>query len=160
MHTVIVDGQDLAYFASICQDALSGQLGSLRAVQVYVQDDGRIVMGTNGYTSQPFGRPNSDLSHSGHEARMNNLASLNHNPDEGHGNPYANVEDDESQGDSPASLEERVAKLERLQSTTTEVCDGLARVTERLTGFAENASLQYGIRLDPVRPSSREELTT
>lgn len=95
MHTVILEGNDLQMFREYCRMGLDGKLGDLTrhdaAVQLYVQDDGRIVLGTNGYTSQPMGRSTNPVV-----------------AQEGSGNPYANVTD----GD-PANVLPRLDRLER-----------------------------------------------
>jgi hypothetical protein len=92
MRTVILEGNALARFREYCRMGLDGQLGELTAVQVYIDDNGQLVLGTNGFTSEPMGRA------------VNNFMAPT--PAEGSGNPYANV----PQEDSP--LEERIRLLE------------------------------------------------
>ena len=143
MHTVILDGADLVKFQDYMQMGLDGRLGDIQAVQFYVQEDGRIVFGTNGYTSEPLGRPNSPLAqpvYSNPEEALEEAVIA-----EGSGNPYANVTDDDSLNEGtdihprssclypagctgclPTTLEDRVIRLER---------------------FAQAASSQYGLPL-------------
>lgn len=105
MHTVIIDGQDLDYFRSVVSDGLYGNLGSITAVQLYVNDNGRIVLGTNGFTSAEFGRPNAPLAHPNDTDGFTTFPQQDHSAAEnaaaraeaeGSGNPYANVPDDET----------------------------------------------------------------
>ena len=102
MHTVIIDGADLEYFKQVTRDGLMGGYGELEAVQLYITDEGHVQLGTNGYTSQPFGRPNAPLPQ---ERKYENIEQAleeaeiedtpQHHDDEkapeGSGNPYANV---------------------------------------------------------------------
>lgn len=123
MHTVIIDGSDLDYFQSIVATASNGGLGELTAVQLYVNDNGRIVLGTNGFTSAEIGRPTAPLAHpndtdgvttfgeSGSDAEANQVAALANgrmSQEEGSGNPYANVTEYD-----PANVLPRLDRLER-----------------------------------------------
>lgn len=96
MRTVILEGNALARFREYCRMGLDGQLGELTAVQVYIDDNGQLVLGTNGFTSEPMGRA------------VNNFVAPT--PAEGSGNPYANVPQEDSLEDLP--LEERIRLLE------------------------------------------------
>lgn len=167
MHTVILEGHDLDYFADIVARGTNGHYGVPTVVQVYVQDDGQLVLGMNGMTSRAFGRPNSALvqdtptpeqavvQEAEEVAALANTAPSDEGdtrnfPPEGSGNPYANVPQEDSFNPAHMTLEQRVARLEGLQHTSTLVYEGLTRITERLTNFAENASQQYDIHLDPI----------
>lgn len=122
MHTVIFEGNDLDQFKSLVESALRGDLGTLRAVQLYVQDDGRIVLGTNGYTSQPIGRPTSDLSTSGHESRMGSAQ-----PSVDMDAPSGNMNVDMGFGESKGSKNRRISKLEKQVGALTKFASDVAR---------------------------------
>lgn len=174
MHTVIIDGPELEYFVSVCRHALSGDYGTLSSVQLYVEDDGRIVLGSNGDTSRAFGRPNAPLGqHSSDESvaaikEAYEAAALANSPaddahklpgyvaghdvsshaviPEGSGNPYANVPD----GDDlhPRSSCTYPAGCTGCLPTTLE-----DRVI-RLERFAANVAQQYGLIIEPAYGSS------
>lgn len=113
MHTVILEGNDLQMFREYCRMGLEGKLGDLTrhdaAVQLYVQDDGRIVLGTNGYTSDPMGRPNAPLVQAIPQHTVDGRPAPTTNG-EGSGNPYANVPEEGSPEDLPPV--ERIRLLE------------------------------------------------
>ena len=137
MHTVILEGNDLQMFREYCRMGLDGSLGDLSrhdaAVQLYVQDDGRIVLGTNGYTSQPMGRPNSPLTQAvpqhtvegRYAPTFRDEGDRRNFPPEGSGNPYANVSDED-----PANVLPRLDRLER---------------------FASQVARDYGLNLPPLQ---------
>lgn len=112
MHTVILEGNDLQMFREYTRMGLEGQLGELSTVQLYVQDDGRIVLGTNGYTSEPMGRPNAPLpqpttgdSYPDPEIPATIRNRVN---GEGSGNPYANVPEEDSPENLPPVVRMRL----------------------------------------------------
>jgi len=116
MHTVIIEGSDLQYFQMLTNGARNGNYGELRAVQLYVTDDGKLQLGTNGYTSEPFGRPNAPLVHPNETDGVTTFpgdeGDARNFPPEGSGNPYANVYDDDSPASQEAVLKHRIARLE------------------------------------------------
>lgn len=170
MHTVIIDGGDLDYFKTLVRDALDENYGDVSAVQLYVEDDGRIALGTNGYTSAPIGRPNAPLVQTFtspeqaleeavlQEDTQASAEQVMAELQQQHGNPYANIseesdetsEDVQFQGDSAGQSTDtlvRVANLEETARKQTQVLEGLTRVCERLTAFAESVSARYGLRM-------------
>lgn len=84
MHTVIFEGNSLVNFLDFMNNTISGVHGKISAMQLYIQDDGTAIFGTNGYTSESLGKPNAPLTAPIYVAQHS-------------GNPYANVPDDDNE---------------------------------------------------------------
>ena len=134
-HKVIINGSDLNYFKTIVHDALNGNLGTVNAVEVTVDDNGRLMFGLNGYQSSRIGQVEGTIvalqDTRTTEQVMGDLQANDVRPShaEGSGNPYANVPQEDS-----AEAAENLPDTERIRLLEHDV-QWLKQVVSRAEGL-------------------------